>query len=625
MAEKKKTTKKTTEKASEPKISKKRIGDSSPKKKSTSSRVKAQSKPRRTKKVLYIEIDDEVTTIYDRIKSQNITNLYLVVPKRAILFQSIVNLKILKRKAEDLEKNIFIVTNDQNGIHLASKIGLPVYDKLDGREHPSLVEGKPQDDKDITPLQASVNSLDDDTPTRRKEKKYSISEMIRKGTKKAGLSTIADNMRRVKDRPKKEKKQKSDKGKLVLVAPNRQALVSLVIVCLLILVTITYIALPGATIALTPKSNVIDTSVNVTLADIELNRAELDTRPVNMIPSYKLTKKIQKVLTYQATGKHFEGRNATGKLTIMNDSGNPWPLVAETRFQTDDGIIFRIKNAVTVPASGGSEPGKLEVDVVADEFDAYEQAVGERGNIPPSKFFLPGLSEDNQQRLRAESFADFSGGETLVIKEVSAEDLEAARVKMVADLQASAEAELKALVQERNENQNTNLELLTGSDVIEMSEPVVNIPGGLEGQRIDNFEVSGEVIVSGVAYNKDDLLGILKTELKLKKNPQKRLYRIDEESLTYRTVESDGAAGKIKITATLKGIEEYELSPDKENGERLIRKIKDHVLNMPINEAEVYIQNLPEIDKVYIESWPAWAPNMPGIPDNIKIDVRRGD
>lgn len=620
MTPKKKSPSKET--SSEPKISRKKIGESSSNERSSSSRVKAQSKPRRTKKVLYIEIDDEVTTIYDRIKSHKIKNLYLVVPKRAILFQSIVNLKILKRKAEDLEKNIFIVTNDQNGIHLASKIGLPVYDKVEGHEHPSLVSGKLQEEKDITPLQASVNSLDDDTPTRRKDKKFSISELIRKGQKRAGLSTLAHNIRKAKDRPKKEKK-KSDKGKLVLVAPNRQALVSLVIVSLLILVTITYIALPGATIALTPRSNVIDTSVNVTLADIELNRAELDTRPVNTIPSYKITKRIQKVLTYQATGKHFEGTNATGRLTIVNESGNPWPLISETRFQTDDGLVFRIKNPVTVPAAGADGPGRLDVDVVADEFDAFEQAVGERGNIEPTKFFLPGLSADNQQKLYAENSEPFSGGETLVIKEVSAEDLEAARAKMVSDLQASAEAELKAVVQERNASQNTNLELLTSAGVIEMSEPTVNIPEGLEGQRIDNFEVQGEMVVSGVAYSRDDLLGILKTELKLKKNPQKRLYRIDEESLTYRTVEQNAEAGKIRITATLKGIEEYELSPDKENGERLIRKIKDHILNAPINEAEVYIQNLPEIDKVHIESWPAWAPNMPGIPDNIKIEVQR--
>jgi hypothetical protein len=48
-------------------------------------------------------------------------------------------------------------------------------------------------------------------------------------------------------------------------------------------------------------------------------------------------------------------------------------------------------------------------------------------------------------------------------------------------------------------------------------------------------------------------------------------------------------------------------------------------MGKPINEAENYIQNLPEIDKVHIESWPAWAATLPGIPDNIKIEIKRAE
>jgi hypothetical protein len=101
------------------------------------------------------------------------------------------------------------------------------------------------------------------------------------------------------------------------------------------------------------------------------------------------------------------------------------------------------------------------------------------------------------------------------------------------------------------------------------------------------------------------------------------LYQIDEDSLSYKVIETNDPAGKVKITATLKGIEEYDISPDRQNGELLIKTIKEHVLNMDIEEAELWIQNLPQIDKVNIDSWPAWAPSMPGIPDNIKIVVQR--
>ena len=88
-----------------------------------------------SKKVIYIEIDDEVTAVYDKVKDINKKHVYIVAPKRSILFQSIVNLKILKRKAEDDKKKIYLVTNDSNGIHLAQKTGITVYSKA--------TEGKP--------------------------------------------------------------------------------------------------------------------------------------------------------------------------------------------------------------------------------------------------------------------------------------------------------------------------------------------------------------------------------------------------------------------------------------------------------------------------------------------------
>ena len=116
-------------------------------------------------------------------------------------------------------------------------------------------------------------------------------------------------------------------------------------------------------------------------------------------------------------------------------------------------------------------------------------------------------------------------------------------------------------------------------------------------------------------------MNMLKTDLKLKKNPEKRLVHIDEESLTYRVIEVDQNSKKVKITSTIKGIEEFEINPDKENGDRLMKKIKDHVVGHDIQEARDFVQNLPEIDKVSIDSWPAWAPTMPNVPDNIKIEV----
>ena len=556
------------------------------------------------KKVLFTEIDDEITGIYDKLKKYKMKNIYIVVPKRAIIFQSVVNLRILKRKAEDLNKNIYIITNDTNGMQLAQRAGFTVFDKLDGDEHPSLVSGKLSDEQlQITPLEASINTFEDDTPTRLQSKKLSIAELIRR-TKKNPQTPQINTAKANK------KKRTKEKSRFVLVSPNRQALTILITITVLVLILITYIALPGATISITPKSNTITVTANVVLADSNANQAYLDTHPTDVIASFPVDVTAQKTITYFTTGQKFEGKNANGTITIINASNREWPLIEQTRFQTNDGLVFRIQQSVTIPAATLSDPGKLDVYVVADELDVNGQIIGDRGNIEPASFFLPGLSEDNRKKLYAESHSAFTGGETITHKMVSAEDLEAAKGKMQTELLNSAEEELKKQVVTMNQERNVELSLLTGTGAIVSAEPVVHIPDGLEGQMIDQFEVTGELYSKGIAYNYNELVNILRNRLKLAKNPQKKLIKIDTDTLSYRLVpiEEGDNTTRQKITATMKGIEQYEWSEDKENGQRLMDNIKEHIVGKSVEEAENYIQQLPSVNKVVINSWPAWSP-----------------
>jgi hypothetical protein len=574
----------------------------------------SEKKPdKKNRKVLFIEIDDEVTSVFDIIKKCKQKEVYVVVPKRAVLFQSIVNLKILKRKTEELKKSFYIITNDKNGIHLSKQVGIDVFDKLDDLEHPHLYEGGFVDDKsDITPLKATINTLDDEQPTRLKNKKVSISELLGRA-KKRKIPIRTDKV----TAPLKKAREQKD-HKLVLIAPNRQALIALVTVTALVLLTIIYIALPGATIYLIPKTTVLEKATNITLANFETNRAELDTHPPHMIASYPVSVPAKKTLTYFATGKNFQGKNSSGTLTIFNKSAHTWPLIEQTRFQTPDGVVFRIKKGANVPAGG-----KVETNVVADPMDAYGQVVGDRGNIGPTRFFLPALREDSQKELYAESFAPMSGGVTSYLTIVSEEDVAAATRRLEDELKTAAEEALADAVLSKNKmlQGETAFELLKGNLAIEIGEPILNIPDGLVGLELSQFDIDGEIAASGVYYNRNELLEILKSELMLKKSPEKRIVKVNEDSATQKIFDIDEPAGKIKITATIKGLEVYEISPEKENGARLIKKIKDHILGKDIEGAENYIQNLPEINKVEIKSWPAWALTIPNVPDNIKIEV----
>lgn len=73
---------------------------------------------------LYIEADEEVTTIISRLHVAHHENVALIVPQHSLLLQSIINLRLLAREAKKQKKNIVIVTQDEEGVTFAQKIGI---------------------------------------------------------------------------------------------------------------------------------------------------------------------------------------------------------------------------------------------------------------------------------------------------------------------------------------------------------------------------------------------------------------------------------------------------------------------------------------------------------------------
>ncbi|MCK9185917.1 hypothetical protein M0P48_00570 [Candidatus Gracilibacteria bacterium] len=571
------------------------------------------------KKVLYADIDDEITTIYDKIRPLKMKNIYIVVPQRSILFQSIVNLKILKRKMEDDGKSLFLITNDKNGIYMAAQIGIPVYNR-EAEGKPVLFSTEVSDEKlKITPLKASVNSLEEEAPTRMAEKKISISEILQKFK---GFKKTVD-VKKIESQPKKEK----SKSKFVIVAPNRQALIGLIVATLCVLLVVVYIALPGVTIYVTPAASVLEKSVNITLADSQKNGAELQAKDPHMIASYPIETTVTKTITHYATGKKIseKGANSSGKIMIYNLSGNTWPLVGQTRFQTKEGIVFRIASSVTVPPATTSGPGKIEAFVTADPTDAYGSIVGAKGNIGPTRFFLPALRDDSKSKIYAENTAPMTGGVTDYLSFVSDKDLDAAKSRAKDEVLKDAVQQLKIAIQEKAKlagGDTSKYTLLEGDSAIEIGEVKISAPTDIINKDMNEFNVTASVSIKGLYYDSNEMMNILVQELEMKKSPQKKLLRINEDSSTYRIFERDTASGKVKLTANIKGIEEFSIDPTTDNGSKFLEKIRQHIVGKNIEEAKNYIQNLTEINKVEIESWPAWAPTIPGLAENIDFEVR---
>ncbi|MFA6436142.1 MAG: hypothetical protein WCW30_03335, partial [Candidatus Gracilibacteria bacterium] len=297
------------------------------------------------RKVLYIDLDAEITSIFEKIANLPYRDVYLVVPERAMLLQSVVNLQILRKKVEDLGKSLSLITQDKVGAKLAHQAGIPIFDQIQGSTPTKSQEGTSPIPGE--PMKAMGNEVHDEQPHRLSQKKVSIFEVV-KGNKAKSSSPLTF-VRRFLER-KEENKSLNMPSPFILGAPSKKTLGTLVAASLCILLVISYIALPGATVTITPKSNVLEQSVNITLANANVYGTSPSIAEGHVIVAYPISITFEQTLSYTATGTVFQGTNASGTVTVINERETPWDLVAFTRLQTEDGLVFRTQSAVRVPA-----------------------------------------------------------------------------------------------------------------------------------------------------------------------------------------------------------------------------------------------------------------------------------
>ena len=85
------------------------------------------------KDTIYIDVDDEITSIIDKVRGSGHKVVALVLPKRAATLQSIVNMKLLKKTADDQKKNIVLITSEAGLLPLAGNVGIHVAKTLQSK------------------------------------------------------------------------------------------------------------------------------------------------------------------------------------------------------------------------------------------------------------------------------------------------------------------------------------------------------------------------------------------------------------------------------------------------------------------------------------------------------------
>ena len=207
---------------------------------------------------------------------------------------------------------------------------------------------------------------------------------------------------------------------------------ALAVVLIAVLGLVFAVALRPTTVTVIPRTQgiVFDPS-------LLYNAYPAQTAAMGTLPYTVQTTELEDSAVVAAEGTENVQEKANGTITVLNDfSVSPVRLIENTRFETPDGLIFRILAEISVPGRTSSGPGEISVKVVADQ-------VGEKYNIGPvARFTLPGLrsSPDMYADVFARSTGSMTGGFSGTRPAVAAATLQAAESEMRGRLQEKARA-----------------------------------------------------------------------------------------------------------------------------------------------------------------------------------------
>jgi hypothetical protein len=80
--------------------------------------------------IIYLEVDDDIAAIRDRLEWAQARRVLLVIPPRCRTLGNLVNLKLLQRHVRNLAMEAALVTRDGTTQELAHEVGLPVFSSL---------------------------------------------------------------------------------------------------------------------------------------------------------------------------------------------------------------------------------------------------------------------------------------------------------------------------------------------------------------------------------------------------------------------------------------------------------------------------------------------------------------
>lgn len=560
------------------------------------------------KDTIYIDVDDEITGIIDKMQASKGKVVALVLPKRAAVFQSIVNMKLLKRAADSSDKNIALITTEAGLLPLAGVAGIHVAKTLNSKPvvplAPKLnddVEEEVDEDGDISAAGITAATAG----------AVAVGDLAGKPPADDAMETLTLDDDKLppepgSDAPKPKSfeppaKAKSPKGKnKKLKIPDfdrfRLLLIAgaLGLVLLIVFLFLAIKVLPKATINIDTDSQKIDSNLSLNLST---TATSLDPSS-GTVPAKLATQ--QKTYSQQVatTGQKNNGNKASGSVNMSAQAcapnlGTPATVPAGTGVSSN-GQTYITQQDTTFSDSGHGH-GSCNTYQANNSTTIIAQNAGSSYNGATS-FSVAGRSD-----VSASVASAISGGTDNIVHSVNQNDINNAKAKI-----NTSDPSVKQNLTDQLKKEGyfvINSTFSSGTPTQTNSSSV--------GSVADNVTVTETVTYTLFGAHKSDLEKLVDNDVSSQIDTSKQKIQdegIDSATFTVNSQTSTGA----QVTMDAKAV----AGPDID-----IASIKKNAEGQKSGAVQSDLENNPGIKSVNVHLSPFWVSTVPKNTGKIKIVI----
>lgn len=556
------------------------------------------------KETIYIDVDDEITAIIEKVASSKSKIVALVLPKRATVMQSIVNMKLLKRTAEEAGKNVVLVTSEAGLLPLAGLVGMHIAatptskpiippapdatsDEPESVDEPlDIVDGTAQN-ADFNPAIAAAVPVGVLAANEPESILMSDSPDDDAEEEAAGLEPV------IAAKPDKKLKVPSfNKFRIGF------ALGVLVLVAGIAAWVFAAVVLPKASVAITTDSTTITSDLNVTL---DTNAKTLETEN-KIMPA--TAQAVSKTVSEEApaTGQQNNGLKATGNVYFALKTCEEDTVA----IPTGSGVSFGGNTYITqAPLTLNSVTigSKCNPTIMQSEWSGTVKVVaitgGAKFNVDEGTSFAVSTSSN----VTAKANEAIAGGTDEITKVVAQADLNSATEKINTKDTTTVKAELEAALEAKGLLPVPST-FLAGEQQVAASAKV--------GDKAESVKVTATVPYTMLGIKQEDLKKVVIANVESEIDTKRQRITDDGVAKAKFTQQNPGSSTSAVVAVKVRTTAGPELN---------VADLKKQIVGLKAADIKELIGESPGITEVQVAYSPVWVTKVPKDVKKITIIV----